>query len=88
MVVTLEQAQYWLDQQREQLGNPPITGVQAYLGDSGQTVAIYVDVENGDQINGGLPIHASFDLPSAMTEDQFDAVLREKLEQETKNRMQ
>jgi hypothetical protein len=71
---TIEQARVWIDQQRAQLGNPRITSVQAYLGDSMETVAVYAEVENQVEINGDLPLVAGFDLPRPMTQDEFDAM--------------
>jgi hypothetical protein len=53
---TIEQAKYWIDEQRAQLGNPRITSVQAYLGDSMETVSVYAEVENQVEINGDLPL--------------------------------
>jgi hypothetical protein len=61
---TIEQAKSWIDQQRAQLGNPRIASVQAYLGDSMETVAVYAEVENQVEINGDLPLVAGFDLPA------------------------
>jgi hypothetical protein len=68
---TIEQAKHWIDEQRAKLGNPRITSVQAYLGDSMETVAIYAEVENQVEINGDLPLVAGFDLPAPITEKQF-----------------
>ena len=71
---TIEQAQHWLDNQRAQLGNPRIASIEAYLGDSMETVSIYANVEGQDEINGGLPLVAGFDLPAPLTEQQFECV--------------
>jgi hypothetical protein len=57
-----------------------ITNVQAHLGGSHATVAIYVEVEGQDHINGGLPICVGFDLPSVTTEKQLD--VRSDIEQQ------
>ena len=78
---TMEQAKCWIDQQRAQLGNPRITSVQAYLGDSMETVAVYAEVENQVEINGDLPLVAGFDLPAPITEKQFE-LMRETIEQQ------
>ena len=82
---TIEQAQHWLDEQRLALGMPRITSVQAYLGDSMETVSIYAEVEGADQINGGLPLVAGFDLPRPMTQDEFDT-MRATFEQQFQDR--
>jgi hypothetical protein len=78
---TIEQAKHWIDEQRAKLGNPRITSVQAYLGDSMETVAIYAEVENQVEINGDLPLVAGFDLPAPITEKQFE-LMRETIEQQ------
>ena len=78
---TIEQAKYWIDQQRAQLGNPRITSVEAYLGDSMETVSVYAEVEDQDEINGGLPLVAGFDLPAPITEKEFEP-MRDTIEQQ------
>ena len=82
---TIEQAKYWINQQRAQLGNPRITSVQAYLGDSMETVSVYAEVENQVEINGDLPLVAGFDLPAPITEKQFE-LMRETIEQQFQDR--
>lgn len=44
--------------------------MQTYLGDSNQTVSVYAEIENGDCINGGLPLVVGFDLSTAQHIDR------------------
>ena len=85
MTTTIEQAKYWIDEQRAQLGNPRITSVQAHLNDSRETVSVYAEVENQAEINGDLPLVAGFDLPAPITEKQFE-LMRETIEQQFQDR--
>ena len=80
-MTTIEQAKYWLDQQRAQLGNPRITSVHAYLGESLETVSVYAEVEGQEKINGDLPLTAGFDLPLPITGKQFE-LMREAIERQ------
>jgi hypothetical protein len=54
---------------------------KVYLGDSNDTVSVYAEFQDQEEINGDLPLVACFDLPHALTEEQFEG-LREVFELE------
>jgi len=71
-MTTLLDARTWMSAQRYRMGNPRITRVDAYLGDDPQSVSIHAEIENGDAINGGLPLVATYRLCEPLTQDEFD----------------
>lgn len=78
-IVTLSHAQMWIEQQRQALGNPHITGVEAGLCEDCRYVMVYCELENENACNGGLPIAATFDLGRTINCCEF-SMMREAIE--------
>jgi hypothetical protein len=69
---TLAHAMFWIDMQRQKLGNPNITRVEAALCEDSRWCMVYCDVADQHITTGDLPVAASFDLGRTVTLAEFD----------------